>query len=261
MRPGSSGGDQVADVTVGGGGVPGVSADDASEWMRQEPLRGVSLRPCRRAPHGRPPLGAGCLARGLAPYRPRRSLGSVLAPRRGATGAQGTWLCVGSGRRGTAVSAVCPGSAIGRFATRAAGWTKASVAADEQGEWGVSDTSVGLSYDTAETTVDVRFGVSVEATTIQATIQSAGNPNLVLRPTGNVAEQIVSGVAWPLAQTMASVFSALSGALLSGVTFGVFTVGPATTDVQGRPLTVAPTALRAAAYGDMLLVSGDVTVS
>lgn len=125
----------------------------------------------------------------------------------------------------------------------------------------MSDTSVGLSYDTSTTSVDVRFGLSIDGTVLRATIESTGNPDIVLRPSGNVAEQIVSGVAWPLAQTMASVFSALSGTIFSGFSFGVFSVGATRTAIQGHPITVTPGSLQLTRYGDMAMVQGDIDVT
>jgi|GEM_PF-6519578 len=125
----------------------------------------------------------------------------------------------------------------------------------------MSDTSVGLSYDTSTTSVDVRFGLSIDGTVLKATIQSTGTPDIVLRPSGNVAEQIVSGVAWPLAQTMASVFSALTSTIFSGFSFGVFSVGGAQTVIQGQSVTVTPGNLQLSRYGDMAIVQGDIDVT
>lgn len=124
----------------------------------------------------------------------------------------------------------------------------------------MADTSVGLSYDTATTSVDLGFGLAIQGTALRATIQGIGNPNIVLRPSGNVAEQIVSGVAWPLAQTMASVFSALCGRIFAGQSFEVFSVGDVQTQVQGHTVTVRPSNLHLSAYGDMTMVQGNVDV-
>lgn len=124
----------------------------------------------------------------------------------------------------------------------------------------MSDTSVGLSYDTATTSVDARFGLALQGTALRATIQDVGTPHIMLRPSGNVAEQIVSGVAWPLAQTMASVFAALCGTIFSGQTFEVFSVGAVQTQVHGQTVTVRPADLRLGAYGDMAMVEGRIDV-
>lgn len=124
----------------------------------------------------------------------------------------------------------------------------------------MSDTSVGLSYDTATTSVDARFGLSMQGTSLRATIQGVGTPDIVLRPSGNVAEQIVSGVAWPLAQTMASVFSSLCGTIFAGLSFEVFSVGAVQTQVQGQAVTISPGNLQLTAAGDMTMVQGSLDV-
>ncbi len=124
-------------------------------------------------------------------------------------------------------------------------------------------SDIGLSYDakTQPSNVGVRFGLSFADTTLKATVDDIDNFSVSLTPSGNVSEEILSGVAWPLAQSLSTMLPPLVRALMTGFTFNVLTVSAATTSIAGEPITVKPAGLSLSNQNGILVVQGAIDVS
>jgi hypothetical protein len=122
---------------------------------------------------------------------------------------------------------------------------------------------IGINYDanTSPSHVGAQFGLAFSGNTLKAKILSLDNFAITLRPSGNVSEQILSGVAWPLAQTIGAVLPSLARNLVYGYSFDVMSVGPSSQNVEGETLTVGLGDLALSNFNGMLLVRGTVSVS
>jgi hypothetical protein len=124
-------------------------------------------------------------------------------------------------------------------------------------------SDIGLSYDAKvqPPQVGAQFGLSFSDTTLKATVRSVDNFVVTLSPSGNVSEQILSGVAWPLAQFLGAVLPSMGKALITGYSFDVITILPSTQTVEGEQVTVQPGNLSLSNYNDMLMVRGSVSIT
>jgi hypothetical protein len=124
-------------------------------------------------------------------------------------------------------------------------------------------SEIGLNYDAQvqPSQVEVRFGLSMVHTTVKATIRNVAPFIVILTPTGNVSEQILSGVAWPLAQFIGAVLPPMATALINGYTFDALTLSPSTYAIEGEQVTVQPDNLSLSNFNDMLMIRGTVTIT
>lgn len=104
-------------------------------------------------------------------------------------------------------------------------------------------------------------GVTLENTTVKATIMSVDDFIIRLTPSGNVSGKILSGVAYPLAELLAVSLPTLTTSLIDGVSFDLFTIEPITQNVQGEQITITPANLSLATYNGMLLVQGSISIT
>lgn len=123
--------------------------------------------------------------------------------------------------------------------------------------------SVGIDYKarTQPSTVDARFGLGFSNQTLRARVSNVQGFVIILTPSGNLAERIMSGVAWPLAQTIGAALSPMARKLITGKSFDVLTVPPAIQTVEGERVTVTPSSLSLSSYAGMLMVRGSISVS
>lgn len=124
-------------------------------------------------------------------------------------------------------------------------------------------SEIGLSYDTntIPSSIGVVFGLSFSSTTLKATVNSIDNFIITLAPSGNISEQILSGVAWPLAQTLGAILPPMAKNLIYGYSFDVVTVSSSSYSVEGEPLTVNPSNLNLSSHNGMLLLQGDLNIT
>ena len=123
---------------------------------------------------------------------------------------------------------------------------------------------LGLSYRawTEPSPIGVNFSLSMSHTILRATIRDIDSFILRLEPSGNVSEEILSGIAWPVAQTMAAAApSLLKDSLLKGKTFDAFTLSATTLTVEGEHVMVTPGNLSVSNFNGMLMVQGTLNVS
>ncbi|WP_069742362.1 hypothetical protein [Streptomyces sp. EN23] len=99
---------------------------------------------------------------------------------------------------------------------------------------------IGISYDAsvAPAPLRVRVRLSLSGTTIRATLEDVPPFVAALRPVGNVGELILSGAAWPVAQTLAVLLPPVGHRLLQGQTFDLLPLpAPPPLHVKGHSLT------------------------
>lgn len=122
---------------------------------------------------------------------------------------------------------------------------------------------IGLSYSasTQPSSIDVQFNLGFSNTTLKATIASVPPFIITLTPSGNVAQEIVSGIAWPLAQLMGTILPPLASNLIDGYSFDIITVSPSTQTIGGEQMTVTPSNLNLGMFNGMLMVSGSIGIS
>ncbi|MFI2415175.1 hypothetical protein [Streptomyces sp. NPDC018947] len=99
---------------------------------------------------------------------------------------------------------------------------------------------IGISYDASVTPAPLRVRVrlSLSDTTVRATLEDVPGFVAVLRPVGNVGEQILSGIAWPVAQTLGVLLPQVGHRLLAGQSFDLLPLpAPPPLHVNGRRLT------------------------
>ncbi|NEW06831.1 hypothetical protein GK047_12500 [Paenibacillus sp. SYP-B3998] len=123
-------------------------------------------------------------------------------------------------------------------------------------------SEIGLNYSASTQPSDVGadIGLSFQDTTLVATIEHIDNFIISLTPSGGVSEQIVSGVAWPLAQLLGAVLPPLATSLFAGFHFPLITISPTTQKVDGEELQITPGQLQLVNFNNMLLIQGNVDI-
>lgn len=121
----------------------------------------------------------------------------------------------------------------------------------------------GLDYNasTQPSSVGATIGLDFSGTTLKGQIQQVSSFIIELTPSGNVSETILSGIVWPLAQTIAAALPAVGSNLLTSFSFTLATISPQTTSVMGETITVTPSNLSLGNDGDMLMISGSLSIS
>ncbi|MFK7695465.1 hypothetical protein [Paenibacillus sp. HJGM_3] len=124
-------------------------------------------------------------------------------------------------------------------------------------------SDIGLSYDatTQPSRLGVKLGLSFSNTTLRATVRDVDNFIVRLTPSGNVSEQILSGVAWPLAQFLGTILPGMTKSLINGYSFEPMSITPSSVSIEGETLTFAPQDLSLTGYNGMLLVQGSIHVT
>lgn len=125
-------------------------------------------------------------------------------------------------------------------------------------------SDIGISYKATVTpsNLGVKFGLGFSGATLRATVKSTDTFTLLLQPTGNISEEILSTVAYPTAQTLTFMLTPLIDSLIKGTTFDVLTVLPSSVNIMGEQVTVAPVGdLQMSTQNGMLMVTGSLKVA
>jgi hypothetical protein len=125
-------------------------------------------------------------------------------------------------------------------------------------------SEIGISYEAGTQPNPIGFDVVIglSGTDVKATISNVQPFIAVLKPTGNVAEVIMSGAAWPLAQTMGVAVPPLATQLVRQLPpITVTSISPFTQTVEGETLTITPRNLKVGEWNGMMMVSGDIAVT
>ncbi len=123
---------------------------------------------------------------------------------------------------------------------------------------------IGISYSakTNPSEIGIRCDLSFSDKTLQGTVRSLDDFTLTVTPTGNMAEEVVSGVAWPLAQYLSvTVIPPLVRALVEGQSFNLITVDRTKQVLGKETITITPKELAVSNFNGMLLVAGDVDIT
>src|SRR5437588_403199 len=125
----------------------------------------------------------------------------------------------------------------------------------------MADIGISYSAETQPSRVNARLGLQFIGTTLRATIQSVDNFIIKLTPSGNISEQIMSGAAWPIAQTLGAALPPLASGLIVGRTFDITTIDPMNQNIEGETLTIAVGDLNISNFNGMLFIKGEVAVT
>lgn len=124
-------------------------------------------------------------------------------------------------------------------------------------------SEIGINYDavTQPSRVGVRFRLSFDNAKLRATVRDIDSFIIRLTPSGNISEQILSGVAWPLAQMLGALLPQMANQIIGGQSFDVMEITPSTHEVVGDQVTVSPGDLSLSNYRGMLMVQGTLNIS
>jgi hypothetical protein len=124
-------------------------------------------------------------------------------------------------------------------------------------------SDIGISYNasTSPSRVGGQIGIQFEGTTLRASIRALDNFAITLTPGGNVSEQILSGVAWPIAQSLGAVLPSLGRNLVVGRGFNLITISSTMQTIEGETVTISAGNLRLDNFNGMLMAHGTVSVS
>jgi hypothetical protein len=125
-------------------------------------------------------------------------------------------------------------------------------------------SEIGISYEanTQPNPISFNVAVGVSNTQVHATISDVQPFVAVLKPTGNVAEVILSGAGWPLAQMMGVALPPLATQIVHQLpAIPITTIEPITQTVSGETITITPGNLSLGDWNGMLMVSSDITVT
>ena len=118
-------------------------------------------------------------------------------------------------------------------------------------EFKPSEPSAQLSLDSASTQ------------SLVIKLDSVGLDDVILKPAGNVGEQILSGIVWPVAQLLTEIMKGKIKDEIQGTTKEIKFGSPPgySFSVEGVVVTVEPEKLNVEKYDDMLMATGTVKVS
>jgi hypothetical protein len=124
-------------------------------------------------------------------------------------------------------------------------------------------SEIGLSYkaDVIPLPINVFFTLGFSNTTLKATVEQIQDFMIVLTPSGNISEQVLSGVAYPLAQMLGLTLPQLTKNFINGYSYDAFTISASTYEIGSESITITPSELNLSDYDDMLLVQGQLQMS
>jgi hypothetical protein len=125
----------------------------------------------------------------------------------------------------------------------------------------MADIGISYSAQTSPSRVNAQLGIQFVGATLRVTIRNADNFAIKLTPSGNISEQILSGAAWPIAQTLGVALPPLAHNLIVGHSFDITTIDPMHQTVEGETVTVAVSDLHVSNFNGMLLIKGKVGVT
>jgi len=125
----------------------------------------------------------------------------------------------------------------------------------------MSDIGINYSAVTQPSQVGVRFKIRFENAKLRASVKDIDTFVIRLTPSGNVSEMIMSGIVWPLAQTIGAIMPQMATQIIGGQTFDIMEITPSTHEVAGDRVTVSPGDLSLSNFGDMMMVQGTLNIS
>ena len=124
-------------------------------------------------------------------------------------------------------------------------------------------SDVGINYDATvkPSPVRTRLSLGFSNTTLQARVASIDPFIMELKPSGNIVEEVVSTVAYPLAQSLGVILPLSARSLIEGFTLDVLTIEPSTQTIMGEQVTVGPGNIRISNNNGMLMVLAQVKIT
>jgi hypothetical protein len=120
---------------------------------------------------------------------------------------------------------------------------------------------IGIGYDVKPSTIPANVKISVNNTTLHAQIQDIGDFGFSITPNGGgIAEDILSAIAWPIANLVAPILKDKAINAINGTGFDVMSVPNIPIQVNGITLTLQPANMNLANYDGMLLIGCDVNI-
>lgn len=103
----------------------------------------------------------------------------------------------------------------------------------------------------------------ISATEITVQLDSVGDFKMTLKPSGNITQEALSAIVWPVAQLIALAIPGKVRDGLEGQTFSQSFANPLGYQflVNGVEIQVQPQTLTFSNYNGMLMATGSVTVS
>ncbi|MGC2083224.1 MAG: hypothetical protein WA702_07650 [Bradyrhizobium sp.] len=123
---------------------------------------------------------------------------------------------------------------------------------------------VGIGYEakTEPNPIGFEVSVSVSGMQVRAVISNVHPFVAVLKPTGNVAQLILSGAAWPIAQTLGVAVPPLATQIVHRLpAIPITTIQPLAQTVEGETITITPSHLVLSDSNGMLMISSDISVT
>lgn len=124
-------------------------------------------------------------------------------------------------------------------------------------------SEIGFSYEakTQPSKIGAKLKLKFANTTLRGVIEQIEPFVITLTPSGNVSEAILSGVAWPLAQTLGVILPPIAKELINGYRFDLVTISATTQTIEGETLTIKPSQLHLSNHKGMLMVQGAINIT
>jgi hypothetical protein len=120
---------------------------------------------------------------------------------------------------------------------------------------------IGYKGHVSPSDVSISLSLEISGKTLYAKINNIGGFSVLLEPSGNIGSQILSGIAWPLAQTMVSLLTPMVSTMINGQKFSLMDITFSSIDVMGVRVNLSPAALSVSEHSGMFMVGGGVNIS
>ena len=122
-------------------------------------------------------------------------------------------------------------------------------------------TGVSYALSTNPHPIGAEISASISGKTVVATVRNVSSVTIILTPSGNVAEKILSAITWPITQAVVAAFSPAILGAIRGVSFPILTVSDFPYSTEGVNLIIGPSNLSLKNWNNYLAVVGRITIS
>jgi len=136
------------------------------------------------------------------------------------------------------------------------------VTANVQGGGIVFWQQIGVNYNASvQPTPKAIFSVVVSGNQVHITFKSMSTVVVLLEPTGNVSQQILSWMLVGIANAVSASMSAAISTFVQNIKFPIVTIPSFSPTIEGVKFTITPSNLALSNFNGMLAVGGDITVN
>lgn len=127
----------------------------------------------------------------------------------------------------------------------------------------MADISVSYDLSYSPNPVGVDLNLSISNNQVNVSLQNVPTVFVTALPhySADIASDILSTVATPMANAISVSLGLFASNILSGVTFGVFTIPNMNFNIASVNINVNPSNLNMSNYNGMLMVNGDISIS